>query len=193
MTVEAICRIVDLRQSTLVDLGSPETSEFVLRTDAQQWVFERAAGSRWISTRGSQGFKPGPFIHIAGVWDGSRLWLFINGVLQPASNDTNTSRSRTQLDRLLIGGLGQGKGKQTDPPTDLFGGTIRSLRISNTARYTAKFTAPTEFKSDKQTLALYHFNTGTGDILKDASGNNHHGKIHGATWVDAAGKPFKKE
>ncbi len=187
MTVEAICRIVDLKRSTLVDLGSRETSEFVLRTDAQQWRFERSAGSRWISTRGSQGPKPGPFVHIAGVWDGSRLWLFIDGVLQPGSNDTNQSRQRTQLERLLIGGLGQGKGRQTDPPTELFGGAIKALRISDMARYTSRFTAPADFDSDEHTLALYHFDEGVGDVLKDSSGNGHDGKIFGATWVKADG------
>ncbi|MBT6157241.1 MAG: SUMF1/EgtB/PvdO family nonheme iron enzyme, partial [Planctomycetaceae bacterium] len=190
MTVEAICRIVDLKQSTLVDLGSRETSEFVLRTDAQQWRFERSSGSKWISTRGAQSFKPGPFVHIAGVWDGSRLWLFINGVLQPGSNDTNKSRARTSLDRLLIGGLGQGKGKQSAPPTECFGGTIKALRISNTARYTSRFAAPKNFRSDEKTLALYEFKTGNGTILYDTSGNGNHGKINGATWVREVGVPL---
>ncbi|MAG93136.1 MAG: hypothetical protein CMJ48_05240 [Planctomycetaceae bacterium] len=183
MTVETICRIVDLNRSTLVDLGSRETSEFVLRTDAQQWRFERSSGSKWTSTRGAQGFKPGPFVHIAGVWEGSQLRLFINGALQPGSNDTNKARSRTQLERLLIGGLGQGVGKQTAPPTEFFGGMIKGLRISKTARYTSGFTAPTDFKSDEQTLALYDFDTGSGNVLHDASTNGHHGKIIGATWV----------
>ncbi len=182
MTVETICRIVDLNRSTLVDLGSRETSEFVLRTDARQWRFERSSGSKWISTRGAQGFKPAEFVHIAGVWDGSRLRLFINGVLQPGSNDTNKSRSRTQLERLLIGGLGQGVGNQSAPPTEFFGGMIKGLRISKTARYTSRFTAPTDFESDEQTLALYDFETGSGDVLHDVSGNGHHGKIIGATW-----------
>ena len=30
----------------------------------------------------------------------------------------------------------------------------------------------------------------SGDKLTDHSGNNHHGKIHGATWVKADGSPI---
>lgn len=190
MTVEVICRVVDLNQSTLVDLGSRETSEFVLRTDAQQWRFERSTGSKLISTRGSVGLKPEQFVHIAGVWNGSRLSLFINGAPQPASNAANESRRRTQIERLLIGGLGQGIGNQSAPPTEYFGGMLKALRISRTARYTSRFTAPTDFKSDEQTLAVYQFHSGTGNVLRDTSGNGHEGTIHGATWVQTDGTPL---
>src|SRR5262249_50785740 len=40
---------------------------------------------------------------------------------------------------------------------------------------------------DANTMALYHFDEGAGDVLKDSSGNNHHGKIIGATWEKADG------
>ena len=32
-------------------------------------------------------------------------------------------------------------------------------------------------------MALYHFDEGSGDVLKDSSGNGHDGKIVGAKWV----------
>ena len=51
------------------------------------------------------------------------------------------------------------------------------------ARYSAEFTPPTTFTPDKDTVALYRFDEGQGDVLKDSSGNNHHGKIVGAKWV----------
>ena len=61
-------------------------------------------------------------------------------------------------------------------------------RISRTARYTKVFTPQKRFEPDKDTLALYHFDEGQGDLLKDSSGNGHHGKIIGAKWVNADGK-----
>ena len=190
MTIEVICRIVDLDESTLVDFGNRESSESILGTDATQWRFERSSGSKLISTRGSQGLKHEQFIHIAGVWDGSRVSLFINGVMQPGSNDTSKSRQRTQLERLIIGGLGQARGNQSAPPTECFGGVLKALRLSNTPRYSSRFTALTEFESDRQTLALYQFQSGTGDVLRDSSGNGHHGTIHGATWVQLNRSPL---
>jgi hypothetical protein len=67
--------------------------------------------------------------------------------------------------------------------TGPFAGVIDELRISKIARYTADFTPATRFESDADTLALYHFDEGAGDILTDSSGNNHHGKIVNAKWV----------
>ena len=40
---------------------------------------------------------------------------------------------------------------------------------------------------DADTLALYHFDEGSGDVLKDSSGNNHAGKNVGAKWVRSNG------
>jgi hypothetical protein len=40
----------------------------------------------------------------------------------------------------------------------------------------------TSVANDESTLALYNFDEGTGDVLKDASGSGHDGKIFGAKW-----------
>jgi hypothetical protein len=64
-----------------------------------------------------------------------------------------------------------------------FKGTIREVRVSSTARYTMDFTPPLRHEPDKDTLALYHFDDGTGHKLTDSSGHGHHGTIVGATWV----------
>src|SRR5262245_61746864 len=64
-----------------------------------------------------------------------------------------------------------------------FCGIIDELRISKVARYTTNFTPQATFKPDGDTLALYHFDEGAGDVLADASGNGHHGKIVNAKWV----------
>jgi hypothetical protein len=59
--------------------------------------------------------------------------------------------------------------------------------ISNVARYTDDYTPVDRFENDEHTLALYHFDEGQGDMLIDSSGNNHHGTIHGAKWVNVDG------
>jgi len=66
---------------------------------------------------------------------------------------------------------------------DRFKGIIDEVRISNIARYTKDFTPAKRFKTDKNTMALYHFDEAKGDVLKDSSGNGHDGKIVGAKWV----------
>ncbi|TWU05460.1 serine/threonine protein kinase [Stieleria varia] len=62
-------------------------------------------------------------------------------------------------------------------------GAIGEARISMNARYHDDFVPEFNFKSDEHTLALYHVNEGSGDILHDSSGNEHHGKIIGAKWL----------
>jgi formylglycine-generating enzyme required for sulfatase activity/serine/threonine protein kinase len=64
-----------------------------------------------------------------------------------------------------------------------FRGWMDEIRISSVARYDDDFTPQRRYSSDKDTLALYHCDEGQGDILKDSSGNNHHGTISGGQWV----------
>ena len=51
-----------------------------------------------------------------------------------------------------------------------FSGWLDELRISNTVRYTAAFTPPASpFATDGGTMALYHFDEGTGTSVADVS------------------------
>ena len=51
-------------------------------------------------------------------------------------------------------------------------GWMDELRVSNTARYTANFVAPQALSRDASTVALYHFDEGTGTVLGDVTGAN---------------------
>ena len=81
-----------------------------------------------------------------------------------------------------------------DDPTLVFGaekhdyqgslyykGKLDEFRLSNIIRYTSNFTPPIQaFITDVNTVALYHFNDGSGTILTDvsgASGGPSHGTI----------------
>ena len=64
-----------------------------------------------------------------------------------------------------------------------FHGDLDEFRISSVARYHDTFTPKPRFEPDADTLALYHFDEGEGDVLKDSSGKDHHAKIMAAKWV----------
>ena len=68
-----------------------------------------------------------------------------------------------------------------------FTGEIGETRLSDVARYDDDFTPIVGHEPDEHTLVLYKFDEGSGNVLKDSSGNNHHGKIMGATWIQAGG------
>mgnify|MGYP001584567734 CR=1 FL=1 len=42
---------------------------------------------------------------------------------------------------------------------------------------------PSHFTPDTNTVALWDFNEGSGSVLNDLSGNNHHGTVNGAAWA----------
>ena len=81
-----------------------------------------------------------------------------------------------------MGGLNR-SGRFQDPYT----GKLREVRFSRVARYDGDFTPVARFDADPQTLGLYHMDEGTGEVLRDSSGNGRHGKIAGATWVKVDG------
>ncbi len=68
-----------------------------------------------------------------------------------------------------------------------YSGLMDEIRLSSSVRYHGDFTPPARFVPDDDTLALYHCDEGAGTLLRDSSGNNHHGQIEGAQWEPVAG------
>ncbi len=62
------------------------------------------------------------------------------------------------------------------------GALWHQVRISRIARYSESFSPPLHFEKDQDTLVLYRFDEGQGDVLNDSSGNGYHGAISGAQW-----------
>ena len=69
-------------------------------------------------------------------------------------------------------------------------GYVDEVRISQSVRYTAPFKPERRFEPDADTLALYHCDEGSGDVLVDASGRGHHGKLRNALWKSTAAYPI---
>ena len=109
--------------------------------------------------------------HVAGVWDGKQLRLFLNGRLV-ALKETEGEPLATNSRPFSLAGK-------------FFIGSMEEVRISKVARYDKEFKPQRRFELDADTLALYHCDEGSGNVLKDSSGNGHHGKIVGATWLKA--------
>jgi len=115
-------------------------------------------------------------IHLAAVRDetSSELRFYVDGKLIGKRRDESLNHKGT---------LGFCVQNEEWHHFHQFDGWVDETRISSIARYDEEFTPARRFELDEHTLALYHFDEGQGDVLKDSSGNNHHGQIVGAKWV----------
>jgi WD40 repeat protein/serine/threonine protein kinase len=118
--------------------------------------------------------RVGEKTHVALVFTGRQFRLFIDGALAVTKD---------------VSGLSFDKRKGTFAMGHYLTGLITEVRISKVARYDKDFTPAQRFEPDADTLALYHFDEGQGEVVKDSSGNAHHGKIMNAKWVKANGTP----
>ncbi|HEX4148014.1 MAG TPA: LamG-like jellyroll fold domain-containing protein, partial [Pirellulales bacterium] len=116
-------------------------------------------------------------VHLAGVLDArsKAISLYVDGKLAGSSPITSPLQ-----DAPLPCRLGTSGPRADFAPLDA---TIDEVRITEGARYEKDFIPQSRLEPDAQTWALYHCDEGQGDVLVDSSGQNHHGKIIGASWV----------
>lgn len=132
-------------------------------------------GAQWKDETGKDVYavcieklRVGQWQHIALVYRSQGMLIFVDG--QPIAES-----------ELVIKPGAVQRLKVTNSLMELGG-----LRVSRKSLYSKPFKPEARFSSGTDTLALFHCNDGTGDVLKDSSGHDHHGKIVGAKWVPSA-------
>jgi hypothetical protein len=102
------------------------------------------------------------------------IWIWVDGVLDAQGQGPKGSLSGDPAlagagkDPFLVLGAGT-RGAAAGFPS--FGGWMDEIRISSTLRYLAPFVpAAAPFAPDESTVALYHLDEGSGDVVGDASG-----------------------
>jgi hypothetical protein len=106
--------------------------------------------------------------HVAGVYNGSQLQIYVDGVLDGAVN-TGVTITATS------GSLMMGRGHSVYYPY-YFSGLIDEVRVSSTAIYTGNFTPLANLTAGSSTRALWKFN---GQTANDSSGNGNSGTLNG--------------
>ncbi len=143
------------------------------------WGVGKLHGDEAMLKRVLDSVVVGERVHVAGVWDGEEMQVFINGEMLEAVPQgyplQPTSRG------LLLGG-GTPEHFLSNDSNRFFNGMIHQVRVSNFARYSAPFTPEAVMKPDMGTTGLYLLNEGSGTEVQDSSGNRRNGTIHGATW-----------
>lgn len=177
-TVEAICTPLRYAHSQVV---SSRGFYLSMHDDRPSWsLVGRVANNQFVNITCPQEIAIGQRVTLAGVYDGKKLRLFVDG---KRIGETPSDRP---VSIFRIGAV-------TGPPNNFFPGTMEAVRISRGARYDSDYSLNEPWQPDESTLALYRFDEGGGDVLKDSSGNNRHGKIVGAKWVKLDGGPVAND
>jgi len=128
------------------------TPQFRVQTDDRSVNDRRVSNSKPpIVAKAKDGLPSGRWIHLAGVYDGAQIALFVNG-RKVAS--TNAASARLSSDKSLYIGARPNGAFNTHNfsyPFIYFRGAVDDVRISHTARYTKDFTPAAKLARDGST------------------------------------------
>ena len=123
------------------------------------------------------------WVHISATYDGLNRKIYVNGILM--DEDTSDSPANVSGNSLALGfPVGSGHGN-----TIRYQGEMDNIKIWSRALNSEEVlnSYETNMDYDNSLLAYYKFNAGEGSMLYDHSGNQNHGQINGASWVETNG------
>jgi hypothetical protein len=119
--------------------------------------------------------QTGQWYHVASTYENGTAQAFVDGFASTAAS----VGTLTQGPLLSMGGF---------EDYSFFGGTTDSVRISDIVRYTSDSEMSNEpFSADANTLGLWYFDEGTGQVALDASASANRGTLGATSGGDSAG------
>lgn len=167
-------------------LAKTESSEFALyiSNGVPEFMVHLDGRYRDVESRAHR-LVPGRWTHLAGVFDGEELRLYVDGTCVAREEARG---SRTPNPHAFWVGADPDR---SGAPTDFLEGSVDEVRISVGARYgDATFTPPRALEPDADTRLLLSFGCDLGPFVIDRSGHGAHGHRRGdAHCVPGAGIP----
>lgn len=143
---------------------------YVLRIMGRRATFSTLRNSNEFDyVQGATMVSVGIWHHVAGVFDGSQLRVYLDGALD--GSKASTFAPATGTAPLRIGAKG-------DDLTLPFAGLIDEARVSAAALYGVNFTPATRLSVVANTKALWKLDN---QSAADSSGNSNHGTLQGGT------------
>ena len=151
-------------------LCKTESSDYGVFTDGGKPTFLVHLGGGYVSAE-AEGpmLQEGVWHHIAGVYDGGAVRLYVDGSLVAAT--PATGERKTNDLPFVIGGDVNSEGLGAR----LMKGMLDEVRVSSIARYSGeRFERPARHVADEDTVLLLHMETALGPWVRDASGRGAH-------------------
>jgi hypothetical protein len=155
------------------------TAPFVAKTEQSEYALNLAnnvpgfhcfIGGKYVSAIAptEQIIPAQQWTHVAGVFDGQEMRLYVNGNL--AAKTPATGARKTNVLPLYIGADPDAKSL----PTQFYSGELDELRLSKSARYQENFKPALRHARDAETLLLFHCEGQIGPFIpSDAEGNRY--------------------
>ncbi len=145
-------------------------------------------GATYMGASLEDSVRLGKRTHVAAVYDGISLAFYVDG--KPHGTKTPfRKRHRASPIPLHLGANPDPKlvGREVATLRDCFLGVIHEFRLTSGVRYAEAFEPQRILGSDDSTVIHYRMDgRADGDLITDLSGNEMHGTIVGATWLDEA-------
>ena len=143
-----------------------QNSEYALFFDEGVPQFDIHLGGKYRSAKGVQKLDTTKWTHLAGVFDGQHVKLFVDGE-EVASVEASGKRKTNKLP-LFIGA----DPDRASQPTRCFHGLIDEFRLSKSAVYEKPFEPAKTVQSNGDTVLLMHLDKRVGPFTFDQSEQN---------------------
>ena len=165
MTIEAWVKPISQSGYNAI-IAKTQSSEYALFFDEGVPQFDIHLGGKYRSAKGTEKLATTQWTHLAGVYDGQRVKLFVNGK-EIAAVEASGKRKMNNLP-LFIGA----DPDNASQPTRCFHGMIDEVRLSSAAVYQENFQPAKKLKTLEDTLLLTHLDKRIGPFVFDRSAQN---------------------
>jgi len=146
-------------------VAKTERSEYSMFSDEGVPQFDVHLGGRYVSAKATEKLPVGKWSHVAGVFDGQHVKLFVAG---QEAGKTAGRGDRRQNELSLFIGADPDKGNL---PTRAFSGQIDELRLSKAAIYNEAFTPQRRLAAGPDSMLMLNFDKRVGPFVIDRSGS----------------------
>jgi hypothetical protein len=152
-------------------IAKTQSSEYAFFSDHGAVHFDVHVDGRYKTAVAPTNLPLGKWSHIAGVYDGETVVLYIDG--KRVDSVSAPGKRRTNKLPLFLGADPNSAGN----PTRSFTGLLDEFRLSKTVRYENDFTPQRRFEPDQATVLLHHFDRTVGPFLLDHSNSAANGTL----------------
>ncbi|WP_417749192.1 LamG-like jellyroll fold domain-containing protein [Rosistilla oblonga] len=144
-------------------VAKTQQSDYAIFCDEGVPQFDLNLGGKYYSAKAQEKLPVGQWTHVAGVFDGKQVRLFIDG--KPISAVDAKGKRKKNKHPLYVGADPDNSGQPTRP----FIGKIDEVRLTAEALYSEAFEPAVRLMPSKETHLLLHFDRTLGPYVLDHS------------------------